>query len=371
MGLIKAIVGSTSSVIGDQFKEYVTCPETRNDVIIQRGVVHHGSANTNPSEGVISKGSVIVVPKGMAMMIVDNGKITEFSSEEGEFTYDNSTEPSIFTGGVWNGIKDSIKKIGSRITFGGATAKDQRVYYVNIKMIPGLTFGSQQSEIVSDPNYGSVEITYNGEYSIKVDDPATLVFNVVGSMPGESLTFNDIFSSEAGNILKSKFAQKVSEAIAQLMIEKNISFNAVQAYKSEVTDKMNTLLNNDWHENYGIVVTDVALRVNASESSKERIAQIDQTKAMGNVYANNMAGTMAAASAEAMKNAASNSNGAMTGFMGMGFAQNQGANMMNAVNNTVQSGVVGAVESPAKFCSQCGTKNVDAAKFCQNCGKEL
>ena len=119
MGLIKALTSSTSSALGDQFKEFVTCPSVDKNVLIVRGTVSHGEGNKNPSEGVITNGSRITVPQGWAMMLVDNGKVVEFSSEPGEYTYDNSSEPSIFYGGLGKGILDTIKTIGSRITYGG------------------------------------------------------------------------------------------------------------------------------------------------------------------------------------------------------------------------------------------------------------
>lgn len=413
MGLLKAFTSSASSVLGDQFKEYVECPQIENDVIIQRGLVKHGEGNRNYTEGVISNGSTIAVPEGMAMMIVDNGKIVEFSAEPGTYTWDTSSEPSVFTGGFFKGIGESIKTFGSRFTYGGQPAKDQRVYYVNIKVIAGNTFGSQQPETIFDPVYGSVEITYNGEYSIKVEDPVILVSNMIGANPKDTLTYDDIFKTNGENILKSRFAQKVSEAISNIMTIHNVSFNKIQSYKSDVTDQMNQILDSEWMQKYGIKVHDVSLRINASDESRKIIQEVDaevsRTTRMGQVYSNNMAGTMAAASAEAMKNAASNPNGSMMGFMGMGFAQQQGTNMMASVNGMPQqenvqpqqpqpSVMPGAVfqtqpeqttpfqteennveetqnvsEQPSaptkKFCTQCGTEAV--GNFCGNCGAKI
>lgn len=413
MGLLKAFTSSASSILGDQFKEYVECPQIENDVIIQRGLVKHGEGNKNYTEGVISNGSTIAVPEGMAMMIVDNGKIVEFSAEPGTYTWDTSSEPSVFTGGFFKGIGESIKTFGSRFTYGGQPAKDQRVYYVNIKVIAGNTFGSQQPETIFDPVYGSVEITYNGEYSIKVEDPVILVSNMIGANPKDTLTYDDIFKTNGENILKSRFAQKVSEAISNIMTIHNISFNKIQSYKSDVTDQMNQILDSEWMQKYGIKVHDVSLRINASDESRKIIQEVDaevsRTTRMGQVYSNNMAGTMAAASAEAMKNAASNPNGSMMGFMGMGFAQQQGTNMMASVNGMPQqenvqpqqpqpSVMPGAVfqtqpeqatqpqveennveetqnvsEQPSaptkKFCTQCGTEAV--GNFCGNCGAKI
>ena len=109
MGLIKALSGATTSALGDQFKEFVTCPTIAKNVIIQKGVVNHGEGNKNPSEGIISNGSTIAVPQGMAMMIIDNGEIKEFTAEAGTFYYDTSSEPSIFTGGGTGTISKTSK----------------------------------------------------------------------------------------------------------------------------------------------------------------------------------------------------------------------------------------------------------------------
>ena len=140
MGLIKALTSSVGSAFGDQFKEYVVCPNTEKNVVMVRGVVRHGDGNRNPSEGVISNGSKIVVPSSYAMMIVDNGKVVEFCAEPGEYTYDNSSEPSIFTGGLGQGIVNTFKTIGQRFTYGGQPARDQRVYYVNLLTVTGNKF---------------------------------------------------------------------------------------------------------------------------------------------------------------------------------------------------------------------------------------
>ena len=113
MGLLKAFTQGVSSSFGDQFKEMVVCPEIEKNVLIQRGVVKHGSGNTNPTEGVISNGSKIVVPQGMAMMLIENGAIKEFSAEAGEYIWDSGSEPSIFTGGFFKGIGDTLKQLVS------------------------------------------------------------------------------------------------------------------------------------------------------------------------------------------------------------------------------------------------------------------
>ena len=380
MGLIAAALSAATTTVGDQFKEVVSCPEVDNNVIIQRGVVNHGSGNMVYSEGVISKGSKIIVPQGMAMMIIDNGQIVEFTDTPGDYSWDSSTEPSIFAGNLGKSIVDSIKTIGKRITYGGQSAKDQRVYYVNIKTLPAITYGSQQPETIADPVYGSVEVTYNGEFNIKVDDPVILVNTMLGANPKDTLTFDDIFSTEGRNILKSKFAQKISEAINEVMTENNVSFNRIQGQRSAIADKMNTLLNADWHEKYGIIVDkEVTININASEEAKAQIREIDKVRGMANAeservgimsdaYSKNLQGAMAAAAGEAMIHAANNENGVAGGFVGMGMA-NAGTQMAAGMINNLPGAQQQSQSS--RFCANCGAPASDSAKFCTQCGQQL
>lgn len=390
MGLIRAVTSSVSSTFGDQFKEFVTCPTIEKDVIIQRGVTSHGEGNKNYSEGVISNGSTIAVPERMAMMIIENGAIKEFTSEAGTYTYDTSSEPSIFTGGLGKGIIDSIKNIGNRITFGGQTAKDQRVYYVNLLTITGNKFGSAEPQFIEDVKYGNLSVTFNGEYAFKVVDPALLVNEVVGSNPKDTLTYDDI----VGGQLKIKFSEKMTEAISVVMVKNGVSFGKIGMYNTDIANQMNTCLNSSWKEKYGLEVTDVAIRMNLTDESKEQVSaydvqekQLNIEKQKGQMFSENMSGMVTAGVTEATKTAAGNENGAMMGFMGMGMAGAQGASMMNTAmsgNNTETPQAettsptpgtlfAGAVAEQPKqslaFCPECGTPKI--GKFCTQCGKKL
>lgn len=195
MGLIKAFTTAVSSEFGDQFKEYVTCPPMERGVLVQRGEVHHGKGNKNFSENVITNGSLIVVPEQTAMMIVENGKIIEFSAEAGSYTFNNDSEPSIFTGSLGKGIIDSIKKMGVRTTFGGHTAQDQRVYYVSLLAFTNNKFGSVQPKKITDDKYGMLEVTFFGEYTLKVEDPTLLVQTFIGSNARDKITYEDLFEA--------------------------------------------------------------------------------------------------------------------------------------------------------------------------------
>lgn len=380
MGLIKATTSSVSSALGDQFKEFVTCPTTEKTVLIQRGEVNHGKGNRNPSGGVITKGSAIVVPQGWAMMVIDNGEITEFSSEPGTFTYDSSSEPSIFTDGLGNGIKETIKTIGKRITFGGQPAKDQRVYYVNLLNVTGNKFGSPQPRKITDDKYGMIEVTFYGEYSFKVTDPAILIQNVIGANPKDTITYDEIIGSQ----LKSKFIEKISEAISKVMRIHHVTFGDILMYNSDITNEMNNILDESWKSQYGLEITDVALAdINLTDESMQRVNKVDEATIFAN--SNMQSGLMASATADAMKNAASNSNGAMMGFMGMNMASGVGSTVMGAVQGNGED-ITNFANQPrpepgtlfnkekakkGKVCPKCGAENQDTAKFCSNCGEKL
>ena len=379
MGLIKAVTSSVSSGLGDQFKEFIECPEIANNVLIQRGKVNHGEGNKNPEEGIITKGSQIVVPEGMAMMVIDNGAIADFSAEPGIYTYEQSTEPTVFDGGFFKGVKETIKNIGRRITYGGQPAHDQRVYYVNTKNMLGNKFGSPQPKKITDEKYGTLEVTFFGEYAVRVVDPAVLIASVIGTNPKDTITFDEVVGSQ----LKTKFIEKVTLAISNVMRNKKVSFGDMGLYGSDISDEMNKCLDDSWKKQYGLMVTDVAMGdINLTDESMKRVSRIDDAKIFSDPTL--QSGLMASASAEAMESAASNEAGSMMGFMGMGLANQTGANMINAVNQNLNNAqttaqatpqattqVAGAVQTDTdapKFCSNCGAKLT--GKFCSNCGKE-
>lgn len=385
MGLIKALSGATTSALGDQFKEFVTCPTIAKNVIIQKGVVNHGEGNKNPSEGIISNGSTIAVPQGMAMMIIDNGEIKEFTAEAGTFYYDTSSEPSIFTGGLGKGIIDTFKTIGKRFTYGGQTAKDQRVYFVNLLTITGNKFGSPQPKKITDEKYGMLEVTFFGEYAFKVVDPILLVNNVIGANPEDTVTYEEVVGSQ----LQAKFVEQVTQAISVVMRKHKVSFGDISLYNSDISNEMNVCLDESWRKNYGLEITDVAIGdINLTADSMTKVNKIDEATIFSNK--NLQSGLMASASADALRNASSNENGAMMGFMGMNMASGAAGSMMNAANQgsdvagyqpgnqqpemgtifgRTEEPIVEIKEEETKECPECHTKGT--GKFCSNCGAKL
>lgn len=388
MGLIKAIVGSTTTALGDQFKEFVNCPTVSKNVLIQKGIVTHGDGNKNPSEDIISNGSTIVIPQGMAMMIIENGEIKEFTADAGTFYYDTSSESSIFTGGLGKGIIDTFKTIGKRFTYGGQTAKDQRVYYVNLLTITGNRFGSPQPKKITDEKYGMLEVTFFGEYAFKVVDPILLVNSVIGANPSDTVYFEEIIGSQ----LQSKFVEQITQAISIVMRKNKVSFGDIGMYGGDISNEMNVCLDESWKKMYGLEVTDVGLNdINLTDDSMRKVNKIDEATIFSNK--NLQSGLMASASADALRNAASNENGSMMGFMGMNMAGSAAGSVMSAANAgsdvegykpetnqpevgtifgkaaTANEGVEVAEVPEPKKCSNCG--EIVIGNFCSNCGNKM
>ena len=181
MGLIRAAFDSAKTTLADQWLEYYYCDSLSNEVLIQKGtkVVTSGS-NTKASPNIITNGSGFAVNEGQALLIVEDGKIVEFSAEPGRFTWDSSSEPSLFDNG-WQGLKDSFKIFGKRFTMGGTPGKDQRVYYVNLKEIIDNKFGSATPMAYHDPIYRNIYIRYFGQYTFKIEDPIRFYANISGT----------------------------------------------------------------------------------------------------------------------------------------------------------------------------------------------
>lgn len=397
MGLIKSALGSAGGTMADQWKEFFTCDSMDKNILMTKGKKQTSdrSSNTKGNDNVISNGSGIAVADGQCMLIVEQGKVVEVCAEPGEFTYDSSSEPSIFTGSLGEGIKNTFKTIGKRFTYGGDTAKDQRVYYINTKELIDNKFGTPNPIPfrVVDSKIGldiDVSIRCSGVYSYKIADPLLFYTNVAGNVEGE-YTRDNIETQ-----LKTEFISALQPSFAKLS-DMEIRPNQIVAHNTELEDAMNAALSAKWGELRGLKVVSVALgSVTLPDEDAEMIKQAQRAGMMRDP--NMAAATLVGAQAEAMKSAADNKAGAMNGFVGMGMAMNAGgANPQNLFamgqqqaqnqpqqaapksNGDVWKCSCGA-EDTGKFCAECGAPkpanngwtcscgSLNKGKFCSNCG---
>ncbi len=373
MGLIKAAIGALGGTLADQWKEFFYCEAIDKDVLVVKGQkqVSGRSSNTKGSDNVISNGSGIAVADGQCMIIVEQGKVVEVCAEPGQFTYDSSTEPSIFSGSLGKSIIETFKTIGKRFTYGGDTGKDQRVYYFNTKEIIDNRFGTANPIPfrVVDRNINldvDVSVRCNGVYSYKIVDPLLFYTNVCGNVTTEYRR------SEIDNQLKTEFISALQPAFAKIS-ELQIRPNAIPGHVEELSQAMNESLTNKWGKLRGLQVVSIAMNsVTLPEEDAEMIKQAQRTAIMRDPTM--AAATLVGAQADAMKAAAANENGAMMGFMGMGMAQQAGG--MNAQNlyamgqqQAAQQVPQQAAPAPAEQGWKCACGMVNTGKFCMDCGK--
>ena len=391
MGLIRAAISAVGGTMADQWKEFFICESLDADVLAVKGQKRIGSrsANKKGSDNLITSGSGIAVADGQCALIVEQGKIVEVCAEPGEYTYDASTEPTIFSGNLGSSLDQVFDVIGKRFTYGGDTGKDQRIYYINTKELIDNKFGTPNPVPfrVVDRNIGldvDVSVRCSGVYSYRISNPLLFYANVCGNVEQEYRR------EELDHQLKTEFISALQPAFAKIS-DLEIRPNALPGHVTELCDAMNEALTGKWANTRGITVVSVAIgTIDLPKEDAEMIKQAQKTAILRDPMM--AAATLTEAQAGAMKTAAGNSAGAMTGFMGMGMAaQNGGMNAQNlyqmgaemAQHNAGQNqqnvssqphmtapGKGGEKEAAGKWTCACGAVNEKEWKFCQECGKE-
>lgn len=366
MGLLTAAAGAVGGVLADQWKEYFYCESMGPDILVSKGqkrVNEKRSSNTKASDNIISNGSLVAVNEGQFMMIVEQGKVVEFSDVPGEYIYDTSTEPSLFYGGFGKGLLDSFKLIAKRFGFGGDTAKDQRIYFFNKKEIIGNKYGTANPVPfrVVDTNVGldiDIGIRCFGEYSYQFVDPLMFYVNVCGNVE------KDYRRSEIDSQLKSELLTALQPAFAKISTL-GIRYSALPGHAMELADALNEVLTEKWSKTRGIAIASFGVSsVTADEEDENRIKQLQQAAALKDPTM--AAAALASAQAQAMQDAAKNEGaGPVMAFAGMNMAgQAGGANIQTLYSMGQQQA---ASQQPADgWTCACGASA--SGNFCQSCG---
>lgn len=368
MGLIKAAAASMNSTLADQWKEYIICDSMSNDVLMQKGFKQSATkrtSNTKGSEDIISDGSIIAINEGQAMAVIQDGEIIEFSAESGVFKLDMKSEPSIFEGGFGKGLVNTFSTMGKRFQFGGDTGSNVKVYYFNTKELFGQKFGTPQPVLYDDIVYQSISIRFFGQTTLKLNDPITFYKNISGNVE-EKFTITEFWEEQ----LQSEFLMYIGQAMALLAVD-GIKYNQIPQQQIKISQYMNQILDEPWSTTRGLVVETVGISsVTLNPEDKEKIEKIDEMRLMSNTT--NAAGRMAAATANALENAADNENGAMMGFAGLNMAMGAGGNqvtqMQQTAKNDQEAQVQAQVHENNGWNCECGNTG-NTGKFCSNCGK--
>lgn len=349
MGFISAGVSAIHSTLRDAWKDYIYCEGLDNDTLVVKGL------NKNSSNGnIISDQSKVIVSDGQCLIVVENGKVLDIVAEPGEFIYDKTSEPSVFLGGLKESIRAILSEIGGRFSYGGQSAQDQRVYFVNTKEITGMKYGTSNPipfRVVDERAGIDMDISLKafGDYSIRITNPILFYTNVCGNVK-DSYSVEDLKDQ-----LRSELLTALQPTLAKLS-EQGIRYSSIPAHTEELATSLNEQLSKKWRDLRGIEIVSFGVSsIVADEKDEETLQTLQKAAAFKDPSL--AAANIAAAQAQAMQDAAKNANGAVMGYMGMNAAQQAGGVNVNELYK--QSHWVCPdcqTENEGKFCSNCGTK---------------
>lgn len=378
MGLIKAANSAVGGMFADQWKEFFYCESLDADTLAVKGKkrITARSRNLYGEDNIISDGSQIAISEGQCMIVAENGKILELCAEPGVYVYATGTTPSAFGTTILNGLEGMAREAAGRFGFGGMPGKDQRIYYLNVKEIVGNRYGTPSpipfriidSDIGFDMDVG---IRCNGEYSYKIVNPSLFYSNVCGNVAG--VYTRDRIESQ----LRSELVSALQPAFARLSVQ-GIRYSALPGHVKEITDLLRDELSEDWLKKRGIQIVSFGMNsVAAAKEDEERLKQMQKLAALRNPEM--AAAALTEAKADAMRMAASNAGGSMTGFLGMAMAAGSaglgtqdsflaGVGQKNEKSDagSISSGSMNGSTKKKEWECACGT--INSGKFCVECG---
>ena len=374
MGLIKAIEGTAYSYISDLWEDYIYCDALVGNTLIKKGHARSsGGAGNNPNDNVITEGSRIAVNAGQMLIVVENGKIIDFTAEQGGYEYQSKTEPSMFCGELGDNLKITFEELKGRFAFGGQAANDQRVYFVNTKEIMNNRFGFGNVPYRDSEFNMTILLQGYGVYSFKITDPLLFYTNVCGNVAEAFL------KQEMESQLNAEIQNALLLVLGQLANE-GIHYDQMSLKTEELVKLLQNQLSEAWKKTRGIEIQTVAFsNILPDDESMDKIRALQESR----VYSENKAmlgARVGAAQANAMEMAAENTSGAVNGFMGMNMAQQAGGvnvtELMRGENPPKPQQAVTSGESWTcscgmvnymGFCPQCGSKRPEK-KVCSSCG---
>lgn len=358
MGIIKAFFDSVGGNLADQWLEVIEADNMSDTTVFTSGVaVRTGKRNNNKkgSEGYISDGSVIHVYDNQFMLLVDGGKVVDYTAEPGYYKVDTKSAPSLFNGQ----FGDSLKEMFSRIKFGGVPSGKQKAYYINLQEIKGIKFGTRAPVNYFD-NFYNAELFLRafGTYSIKVTNPLKFYAEAI-SRNASRVDINDINEQYL-----SEFLEALSASINKMSLD-GTRISHVASKSPELSKYMATELDSNWNELRGFEVLSVGIAsVSYDEESKKLINMRNQGAMLGDPSVRE--GYIQGAVARGIENAGSNPNGSAAAFMGVGLGMGAGGSFMQSASQA-NANQMAQNQANSWKCS-CGASNT--GNFCQNCGSK-
>ena len=323
MGIIRAVTSAIGGALADSWQEVIEpAPMGENTCIVPGQLITQGgkSQNRKGSDNIVSNGSIIHVYDNQMMILVDGGKIVDFTAEPGYFKVDNSSMPSLFAGQFMDSIKESF----NRVKYGGVPSQAQRVFFINLQEMKNIKFGTPNAVNYFDNFYNAeLFIRAHGTYSIKVTDPFKFYQEVI---PRSAITENESVDFQT---LNQQYCDEFIEALASAINQYSADGNRVSFITSksrELGKYMSQTLDEEWNQGRGMEVVSVGIKVSYDEESQALINMRNKGAMLSDAAIQQ--GYVAGNISEGLKDAGSNANGAMAGFMGMGMGMGAGGNIL-------------------------------------------
>lgn len=372
MGLIQAVAGAVGGAISDQWLDAIAAQEMGEGVVFVRGTQIR--ANNRGTGNIISDGSKIIVYDRQALLVTDSGKIVDFSTEPGAYTFNSATEPSLFSGNLGGALKDTWE----RFKFGGAPSGEQKAFFVNLQEIKGIKFGTPNAVQYFDNFYNAeLFLRCHGTYSIRIVDPLKFYAEVI-PRDAELVRFDDLKEQ-----YQSEFLEALQVSINQMSVD-GIRISQVTSKMTELSRYMRDALDADWLQQRGMEIQAVGIAsISYDEQSRKMIDMRNQGAMLQDPTIRE--GFVQGSVARGIENAGSNPAGAGMAMMGVGMGMQAGGGFMGAASASNQAqmqaqqaqaqqqaaqqaagGAAGSASGAAWTC-ECGAQN--SGKFCSNCGK--
>lgn len=369
MGIIKAVGSAISGGLADTWLEVFEADDMGDQVVFTKGIKIRQGQNTRGTVDTVSNGSIIHVYPNQFMMLVDGGKVVDYTAEEGYYKVDNSSLPSMFNGQ----FKDSLKESFSRIKYGGQTPAKQQVFFINLQEIKGIKFGTRNPVNYFDNFYNAeLFLRAHGTYSIKITDPLKFY--------AEAIPKNDdhVVVSEINEQYLNEFLEALQSALNQMSAD-GMRISHVTSKSRELGKYMANVLDEEWNQTRGMEIQAVGIAsVSYDDESKELINMRNQGAMLSDATIRE--GYVQGSIARGMEAAGSNANGAMAGFMGMGMGMQAGGGFMSAASQTnamqmqmqnqqAQAAAQTAAQTASTDGWTCECGAVNTGKFCSECGQ--
>lgn len=366
MGLISAAVSSVSGVLSDSWKEVIEPDDMSDSTLLVKGVAVKKGSNKKGTDNYVSNGSVIHVYPNTLMLLMDGGKIVDYSAQEGYYEVNNSSAPSIFNGE----LKDSVKETWKRFQFGGVPSQKQYVYYINTAEIKGIKFGTRNPVNYFDNFYNAeLFLRAHGSYSLKITDPIKF-FTEFAPKGTDRIEIKDLSEQ-----LFNEFMDALQSAINQMSVD-GVRISAITSKSRELSKYMADVLDADWNDLRGIEVCSVGLAsISYDDESKALINMRNKGAMMSDPTIRE--GFVQSSVAQGMQAAGSNTSGAANAFMGMGMGMNAAGGFMSAASQTnaaqmaqQQAAQQAAQQNQAANGWKCSCGTVNTGNFCSGCGSK-